>query len=267
MGVSHALSEKALKKLGLDLDKIEKPDPIKSKEVLQEWNSSKEYWEWQTNKWKEESENGNFKEKLEDFWKYHIAWPLRDWWYDTKWFFSNLKTFYPILKSWRSFDYHYQVDLFKFGIEQLAKALDYYGNEVKESRDKRIKAMNELIKEIDRDFEEDVKNRLNYEYMDSGKVTLYADDSVCFHGDETKDQKKKTEQYYKEVAKERKKHYQRIFDLIIGQDNDKLQKEYNKRIEALTPEEKALPENELQDLQHKIWNEIWDGSGIEGWWD
>lgn len=262
MPVSHALSEKAIKKLGLD--KVENPSK-KERKVVKEWNNSQEYYAEREKEWIEEDKK--FSKKIKNFFEYKIWMNAKDWWYNTKWFISNLKTFYPVLKTWRSFDYHYQVDLFKFGIDQLAKAMDYYGNEVEETRKKRIEAMNELIKEIDRDFEEDVRTRLNYSYFDKSKVTLYDDGSVCFHDDKNKNRKKETAAYYKEVAKERKLHYQKIFDLIIGQDNDKLQKEYNKRIEALTPEEKALPENELHDLYNKIWNELWDGSGIEGWWD
>ena len=262
---SHALSEKAIKKMGLD--KIEKPDPAKSKEVVQEWNNQREYWDWQEKKWDEEHKNRSFKEKLKDFWKYKIAWRTRDWWYDTKWYFSNLKRFQPVLKSWRSFDYQYQIDLFKFGIEQLCKALDQYGNTEENERNKCISAMKALIAEIDRDYEEELRERLGYDLMASGKVTLYADGSTCMHGDESKEHKQKSKKFYTELAKERKRHYQKIFDLIIGKDVEDLEKEYKKRVKALTPEEKALPSEELFELKRKIWDEINDGSGIEGWWD
>lgn len=260
-GISHALSEKAIKKLGLD--KKEKLDLTKSREVVKEWNNPREYWADQECKWKEEDKK--LKKKIKNFFKYRIAWRLRDWWWNTKWYFHNLKTFKPILKEWRSFDYHYQIDLFKFGIDQLAKAMEYYGNEVPESRLKRIEAMQTLIKEIDRDYEEDVRQRLNYEYMDSGKVSLYADGSVCFHGDDSEEHQKKTDEYYAEVKKERKAHYQKIFDLIIGQDNDDVQKEIERRMNEIPEEEKkSMSESELYT---KIYNEVWDGSGIEGWWD
>lgn len=262
MGPSQALSEKAIKRLGLD--KIEKPGPD-SKVPVKEWNSEKEYWD----DWEKEIEEKNKKwtKKIRDFFVYTIGWRTRDWWYDTKWYFRNLKTFQPVLKSWRSFDYHYQIDLFKFGIEQLAKAKKYYGNEVEEDCNKKIEAMNALVAEIDRDYEEDVRQRLNYSYKSSkGKVTEYADGSVCFHGDDSKEHKKESERYYKEIAKERKLHYQKIFDLILGQDIDKIAKEVQKRLDAI----ENIPEKntkEYHELYHKIWYEVWDGSGIEGWWD
>ena len=44
-----------------------------------------------------------------------------------------------------------------------------------------------------------------------------------------------------------------------------LSKEVERRIATMTEEEKrSIPENELR---HKVYYEVWDGSGIEGWWD
>ena len=107
---SHALSEKAIKKLHLEDAKNEKR---KESVPVKEWSSRDAYW-------KEEFEtrlfNKKWYEKIADFFKYSIGWRTRDWWYNTKWYFHNLKTFQPILKEWRSYSYHYQVDLFKFGI-------------------------------------------------------------------------------------------------------------------------------------------------------
>lgn len=263
MPVSHALSEKAIKRMGLD--KIEKPDPIKSKEVVQEWNSPCEYWEWKEKKLKEEDKK--FLKKFKDFWKYSVYYQLRDWYYNTKWYFSNLKTFQPILKTWRSFSYHYQIDLFKFGIEQLAHAMEHYGSTEENECNKYISAMKALIAEIDRDYEEELREKLGYDCLSSGKVTLYADGSVRFHGDKTKEDEKKSKEFYKELAKERKRHYQKIFDLIIGKDTEELNKEYNKRVKELTSKENSLSEEELLEAKRKIWDEINDGSGIEGWWD
>ena len=37
---------------------------------------------------------------------------------------------------------------------------------------------------IDRDYEEEVRERLNYDYRRGGRVTEYADGSVCFHNDD-----------------------------------------------------------------------------------
>ena len=58
---------------------------------------------------------------------------------------------------------------------------------------------------------------------------------------------------------------QRIFDLIIGQDSEWISQEVDRRIAAMSEKEKqSIPENELR---HKVYYEVWDGSGIEGWYD
>ena len=264
MDVSHALSEEAVKRLGLD--KKEAPS-LDSQVVVKEWNSPREFWDDEEKKWEEE--NKKLSKKIKDFFVYTIGYRVCDWWYDTKWYFSNLKRFQPILKTWRSFDYHYQIDLFKFGIEQLANTIEKHENEIEESRKKRIEAMRALIAEIDRDYEEDVRKRLNYSYLDGGKVTLYKGGSVCFHDaskDKNKELKKKSDQYYKEIAKERLLHYQKIFDLILGKDDAKVAKEVKKRLDAMQ-DKPEYDTAEYHDLYHKVWSEVWDGSGIEGWWD
>ena len=259
MNRSHALSEKAIKEMGLDKKREENP---LSKEVVKEWASEQEYWaEWEAEL---EDRHATWSTKIKNFFVYRIGRRTRDWWRNMKWYFHNLKTFQPILKTWRSFDYHYQVDLFKFGIEQLIKAKEYYGNERSEDAQKRIGAMRALIEEIDRDYDEEVRERLNYDYRKGGRVTEYADGSICFHNDD-EEHEKETDKLFEEIAKERKLHYQKIFDLIIGQDREDIKKEMERRIAAMPEEEKqAMSKGELN---RKVYMEVWDGSGIEGWYD
>jgi len=258
----HALSEKAIKKLGLE--NVREEEELADKTPVKEWDSSEAYW----NEWMAEldTEHAIWYNKVKDFVKYRIFWRTRDWWYDTKWYFRNLWRFQPILKEWRSFSYQYQVDLFKFGIDQLAEALDEYGHEVEESRNKRVEAMRELIKEIDRDYEEELKEKMHYNHHDKKeKVIKYADGSVSFESFPTEEQKKRTSDYYKALRQERINHYNRIFNLLLGQEEEVIAKEVKARIAAMSEEEKkTMPESELY---HKIYNEVWDGSGIEGWWD
>lgn len=259
MPVSHALSEKAIKKLGLDKKKEEIPI---TKEVVKEWATEQEYWE----EWEKEFDDRHAKwsTKIKNFFKYSIGWRTRDWWWNTKWYFHNLRIFHPILKEWRSYNYEYQVDLFKFGIKQLIKAKETYGNEYLPDAEKRIGAMKALVAEIERDYAEDVRKRTNYDHRNGGRVTKHADGSVCFHND-NEEYNKQSDNYFEEVKKERKAHYQRIFDLIIGQDSEWLSQEVDRRIAAMPEEEKnAFPEAELR---HKMYMEVWDGSGIEGWYD
>ncbi len=259
MDRSQALSEKAIKRMGLDREKEENP---LSEVVVKEWATEQEYWDELEEEWKED--HAKWTTKIKNFFVYRIGWRTRDRWRNMKWYFHNLKTFQPILKTWRSYDYHYQVDLFKFGIEQLIKAKEYYGNECAEDAEKRIGAMRALIAEIDRDYEEEVRERLNYDYRRGGRVTEYADGSVCFHHDD-EESNNEYHKLFEEIAKERKLHYQKIFDLIIGQDDEDIKKEIERRMAAMSEEEKnSMSEGELY---RKLYMEVWDGSGIEGWYD
>lgn len=259
MDKSHALSEKAIKRMGLNTKREQNP---LSKEVVKEWATEQEFWE----EWEADirDDHAKWTTKIKNFFVYRIGWRTRDWWIDTKWYFHNLKTFQPVLKTWRSFDYHYQVDLFKFGIEQLVKFKEYYGNEQAEDAQKRIGAMRALIAEIDRNYEDEVRERMNFERKNSGRVTKYADGSVCFHHDR-EGYEDELHNLFEEIAKERKLHYQKIFDLILGQDQEDIKKEMERRIAAMPEEEKKTMSK--AELHRKVYMDIWDGSGIEGWYD
>ena len=261
MNRSHALSEKAIKKLRLDKKSEES---VLDKTPVKEWESVDEYWK---EFYEERSErNAKWHVKIANFFKYSIGWRTRDWWIDLKWYFRNIRTFQPVLKTWRSFDYHYQVDLFKFGIEQLAKALDDYGHEEETSRKRRIGAMHELIAEINRDYEQELEEKLNFHhYRKNEKVTQYSDGSICFHSDDDEETQQQVKFFYDSLAKERKAHYDKIFHLLIGQEEKEIEKEIKKRIAAMTDEEKKSMSEE--ELYRKVYYEVWDGSGIEGWWD
>ena len=88
---------------------------------------------------------------------------------------------------------------------------------------------------------------------------------MSFQHDESDEEKQRIEQFYKTLAEERKAHYNKIFSLIIGQDDMYIRDEVDRRITALPEEQKqSMPESELY---QKVYNEVWDGSGIEGWWD
>lgn len=98
----------------------------------------------------------------------------------------------------------------------------------------------------------------------SARVTEYADGSICFHHD-NEDYEKQAGTFFNEKAKERKAHYEKIFKLIIGQDTEDVNAEVERRIKEIPQEVKiSIPENELR---RKIYYEVWDGSGIEGWWE
>ena len=130
---SQILSEKGIKRFNLEnvkqlIEKTKDVVPVK------EWTSFDDYFK---EDFGERHNNKKWYENVKDFFVYSIGWNVRDWWIDIKWYFSNLKLFQPIIKSWRSWDYQYQVDLFVFGLTQLANTMESYGYEEEKSRDKK----------------------------------------------------------------------------------------------------------------------------------
>lgn len=258
MKTSQVLSEQAVKNIQLEDIDIKSFD---DKDIEEVWTKYSDYSDFREKEFEERYSKWN--EKIKDFFKYTIWRNVSDWWYNTKWFFHNIIVFRPILKIWRDWDYEYQVKLFKFGLEQLAVAIEH-GHEVEESRDKKVKAIRELIAELEYDYEDAMfdKYKRGERYNEQiEKITKYKDGSVSFKYKESKKIDQENKRYFKAVEKARKDHYQKIFNLILGQDKDYIVKEVNKRYDALTEEEKKIID------KGKIYDELFDGSGIEGWWE
>lgn len=193
---------------------------------------------------------------------------IRDKWYDTKAYFKNLRRFNKILHKWRPWDYQYQVELFTFGIEQLADNLEKYGNEVEESRNKKIKAMRELVTLLKTDVEDEVYEKYitHEDHKKDYRVTEYADGSVGYEDispeEKQKANKAEWDKYNEALEREKNKKYNRIFRIIRGQKKN----EFHKLVEQ---EIAALPEEQKEDWNTKmrILDKVSDGTGIESWWD
>lgn len=254
---SQRLSERGIKRFNLgnaeqSIEKIKDAVPVK------EWNSYDDYFK---DEFEDCHNNEKWYEKVKDFFVYSIGWNLRYWWIDTKWYFSNLKRFQPMIKSWRSWDYKYQVDLFVFGLKQLADTIDKYGYEEDISRNKKIDAIKSLIAEIELDYNDAVNKRFSsmHDYFD--KIIKYSDGSVSHICTDDESYKKDRERHHAALKKARKTHYDKIFKLIIGQDEDKLNQMVKDKYDALSEEEKK----KFDPYAERV--ELFDGSGIEGWWE
>ena len=249
---SKILNKKFIKSINLEkaeqiIEKAEEAVPVK------EWTNFDDYF---NENFEDRYNNKKWYEKVKDFFVYHIWWDVRDWWIDIKWYFSNLKRFQPMLKSWRSWDYEYQVDLFVFGLEQLANAIEHYGNEEEKTRNKKIAAIKELIAEIKRDYEEEVDKQFTREdYFE--KIIKYSDGSAAFKYKDDETIAKVKKRHDTALKKARKAHYDKIFKLILGQDTDKLKQMVKEKYVSSSEEER----NSFYDT----YVELFDGSGIEGW--
>jgi len=254
---AQKLSEEGIKRFNLEnaeqsIEESKKAVPVK------EWTSYDDYLK---EEFEDRYNNRKWYERVKDFFVYTIGYNVRDWWIDTRWYFSNLKRFQPMIKSWRSWDYKYQIDLFVFGLKQLADTIDRYGNEEDVSRNKKIAAIKSLITEIELDYEDAVDKRFSNIHSYFGKIIKYSDGSVAHICTDEESCAKDHERYHAALKKARKAHYDKIFKLIVGQDDDKLNQMVKTKYDALSEEEKK----EFDFYAAHV--ELFDGSGIEGWWD
>lgn len=254
----QVLSKEVVEKL--DLDKIELK---KDRKEVKVWTSYDEYF----NENFPSKEKLSFFERITDFFEYSICWKIKDWFYNTREYLHNIKKFNKLAKTWRPWDAKYQIDLFKFGLTELANYLEKHGHEEEISRGKKINAIRSLVEELGRDYENEVYER-HYKNNFSGdieKIVKYDDGSVLYeYKEKTEDEKNNHDSCLKDLAKTRKEHFNKIFKLIQGQDSDKLRKQVNARIESMSDEEKK---DYSDNGYYKIHTELFDGSGIEDWWD
>lgn len=254
---SQRLSEKGIKKFNLE-NAEQSIEKSKNAVPVTEWTSYDDYFK---DEFEDRHNNMKWYEKVKDFFVYTIGYNVRDWWIDTRWYFSNLKRFQPMIKAWRSWDYQYQIDLFVFGLKQLADTIERYGCEEDVSRNKKIAAIRSLIAEIELDYQDAVDKRFSSIHSYFGKIIKYSDGSVAHICTDEESYAKDRERYGAALKKARKAHYDKIFKLIIGQDDDKINQMVKAKYDALSEEEKE----KFDSYAARV--ELFDGSGIEGWWD
>lgn len=238
---------------------------MEDKKIVKTWDSYEAYEKDRDAEF--EQRHAKLSTKIKDFFTYSIGWNFRDRWHDIKWFFKNLRKFLKLANEWRPWDYTYQVDLFKFGITELANYMERYGHEVEVVRSKKIQAMRDLVDEIEHDYEGELNERFKdtrHFGDDVKQIVEYEDGSVMFDFNDNKERNEKTKEYYEALSAERMNHYSKIFKLILGKSDRYLQHEVEERYKALPEEEQNDPD---WTKRYDIYAELFDGSGIEGWWD
>lgn len=204
----------------------------------------------------EEKTNKN-NEKFKDFLldvKFNVFDPINNWYYSVKWYFKNRKLFNKIIRQWRPWDYSYQLELFMFGIEQLRNCV-MNGQEEESSRLKKVAAMDELIKQLKRDTENEAYE-LVYGGLENSLIT------------------KDIGKYQKliKVQKElRNQKINKIFSIIKGQDCDYLSECVDEEVNKIKNNPKLSDKKKKEltdpDARYNIWTKYFDGTGIEGWWN
>lgn len=168
---------------------------------------------------------------------------------------KNRILFDKLIRTWRPWDYSFQVELFTFGIEQLRNYIENKGNEEDFSRMKKVMAMDALLKEIKRNVFDEAFN------------SVYGEDWLT-RGLDNDDKKRR--KFNRLRDKMRHEHYKDIARILEGQNSEELSKKVDENISKFIHDD-SIPEEEKIHAQregyYKQFAEAFDGTGIEGWWD
>lgn len=183
-------------------------------------------------------------EEICDFFEYTIWDNLKTAWYNLKWFFHNIKVFWKTLWEYRDWDYAYLIDVNTVCLTQLANRIEK-GFEDKRSASKKVAKIRELIALLNRDVEDEYLTKYE-EQVAKGEITY--------------------KEVFEQAEIEKRKNAKSMFQIILGQDPKKFDEKYRKALENFKTEHPEIDKTKMED-NYDIWVQIFDGSGIESWWE
>jgi hypothetical protein len=174
-------------------------------------------------------------------------------------FFKNLWFFRKELWEFRSWDYSFNLMMLRRSLEKTVNTIEYYGQEIDESRMKKVQKIKRVIelldhvrsdsyiemaekelgevKYIDWDFEPMKDNPELYQLVDN----------------HTEDEAQHNRKVYKLADEIESQEWDELFSILKGQNI----KEYSELYNSLTDNNKKA----------NFWVEWFDGSGMKHWWD
>ena len=164
-------------------------------------------------------------------------------------FLRNIYRFRKALWRHHWWDYSGTLHFLEIGVEDIAKNLEKKGIEVENSRMKKVDKMKRLV-EILRNKREDryfdiVEKEMNYEPLFNNRKFVPLEENpdlfelVDYSSEEEKEMNRK---YYNRVNELEEQEWNEFWEILKGQEYKNFDKE-------------------------KDWDEQFDGSGIQGWWD
>lgn len=176
------------------------------------------------------------------------------WWWKTWFFFRNgLPNFFrniwffrKELYQFRSWDYSFNLDLFRRSLEKLLVRIEH-GYEVDSSRCKKVDKIKRVIMLINR-FRQD--NYVEIAEDELGKLQ----NSDWFEQEDTEEEKQHNRKIFNRANDLKNSDWHEIWKILNGQDI----LEYRKFYDSHSDEEKK---------SKNLWDEWFDGSDMRGWWD
>jgi hypothetical protein len=180
--------------------------------------------------------------------------------YDLPRFLKNLRTYRKDLWNTYPFDIHGGLRLLRTNIQVTADTIEKYGNEIEDSRLKKIAKMRRAVEilnhHIDGDFVslaelqlgKKLSNVVSFKRDEANQKVIKVIYAV------TEQEEKNDAEIYDLARKIEKETWRELFDILHGRNYN----EYEKYLEKFTDEEKKRVDH---------WYEWFDGSGMLGWWD
>lgn len=187
------------------------------------------------------NENESIFSKIRDFFSYRIIYPVKDWIFNKKTLISNIKLFWEPLKNYRDWDYQYAVDMLIFCLENLKKCIEN-GHEERVSANKKVKKIGELIEMLRSNVFEAADDL--YEQMR---------EKDCSEQERCEARDKFVHSYFSKLCR-----------ILEGQKSETVLKKYKAAMAKYEKENKHYPTSEEE---YRICTEIFDGTGIDRWWD
>lgn len=173
--------------------------------------------------------------KMYELFRYKIPKFIKNFWR----FRKELWEFYP-------WDYRYNLSLFKRSLEITANNIEKYGNEIEESRMKKVAKMRRVIELLNNHIQDNfieqaesslglkVNSNFNFEKCEN-KLGSYKIVNNC-----TNEEEKNNKLIYEKSVEIKEQQWKEIWEILKGQEK--------------------CPEN-------VEWDNFFDGSGLNFWWD
>ena len=194
----------------------------------------------------------------DSFWKsLKVLSRHQTWWYktyeffrrDLPYFLENIWFFRKELWAFRSWDYSFNLNLFRRSLEKTVDTIEHYGHEVDDSRLKKVEKMKRVIQLLNNVRSDEYTKRAEKELGE-----LKNSDWLWNGREDTQEEKSHNRKVFKKAREIEDSEWKELWSIIHGQD----MKEYTKIYNSKTDKEKE---------EGGVWNDWFDGSGIKGWWD
>ncbi len=194
----------------------------------------------------------------DSFWKsLKVMTRHQTWWYKTyevfrykiPMFLENIWYFRKQLWAFRSWDYSFNLDMFARSLEKTAHTLEFHGNEIESTRMKKVEKIKRVVHLIG-NFNE--SNYISLAESELGKLRNL--DGWFNDQEDTDEERAHNRKVYDKANEIEKQEYNELWSILKGQDMD----EFNEIYKSLSDEEK---------MKHDHWEQWYDGSGINNWWD